>query len=115
MILVLNPIVYLQGCYGLSTSHSVRISFSFMSSFLNNWLQNFLRLIVFGVTGEVTGHMFLFPSSRTLSWELRRCPESLFPPQFKILVVPNEESFFYLRYLCMFYTYTCFLFCFRGG
>lgn len=59
--------------------------------------------------------MFLFPPSRTLSWELRRYPESLFLPQFRILVVPNEESSFYLAFLYMFYTYTCFCFVTEEG
>lgn len=106
MILVLNPVFHFHSCYGLSTYHSVRIPFSFMSSFHNHWLQSFLRLRVFLVTGEGTGQMFLFPPSRTLSWELRRYPESLFPTQFRILVVPNEDSFFYLGYLCMIHIYT---------
>ena len=40
--------------------------------------------------------MFLFPPSRTLRWELRRDPESLFPPQFVGQVLLNEKSFLYL-------------------
>ena len=43
--------------------------------------------------------MFLFPPSRTLRWELRRYPESLFPPQFIAQVVLNEKSFLYLGYI----------------
>ena len=43
--------------------------------------------------------MFLFPPSRTRRWELRRYPESLFPPQFIGQVVLNEKSFLYLGYI----------------
>lgn len=115
MILVLKPIFQFHGCYGLPTSHCARIPFSFMSYFLNRWLQNFLRHRAFRVTGQAPGQMFLFLPPRTLSWELRRYPESLFPPQFRVLVDLNEESFLYLGYLYMFYTYTCFCFVSEKG
>lgn len=65
--------------------------------------------------------MFLFPPSRTLRWELRRYPESLFPPQFVGQVVLNEKSFLYLgdiyTHLLNIYvfTYTDIGFVFGGG
>lgn len=65
--------------------------------------------------------MFLFPPSRTLRWELRRYPESLFPPQFIAQVVLNEKSFLYLGYIYIYiseiyvFTYTGICFVFGGG